>query len=105
MSRLPRPACVVSAVAAALILSAAPAHAAPSSVPAGCAVQSFIIGGLSTCAPGSVIAHQVVVVCHLLGGFPYMDFPLAGPEVPTSLPSIALCPPLHVGLVGTVLTR
>ncbi|MFD9663099.1 hypothetical protein ACFWAY_15955 [Rhodococcus sp. NPDC059968] len=68
-------------------------------------MQSFIIGGLSTCAPGSVNTHQVEVVCHLLGGFPYMDFAVWGPEVPTALPSIALCPPLHLGLVGTVHTR
>ncbi|RZL75873.1 MAG: hypothetical protein EOP32_30425 [Rhodococcus sp. (in: high G+C Gram-positive bacteria)] len=90
--------------AAAMSLAAAHAHAAPP-VPSGCAWQSFVIGGLSTCAPSSVNSHQVEVVCHLLGGFPYMDFSVRGPAVPTSLPSIALCPPLHVGLGGTVHTR
>lgn len=90
--------------AAAMSLTAAPAHAAPP-VPSGCAWQSFVIGGLSTCAPSSVNTHQAEVVCHLLGGFPYMDFSVWGPAVPTSLPSIALCPPLHVGLGGTVHTR
>ena len=95
---------VASTAAAALSLTAPNAHAAPA-VPGGCAWQSFIIGGLSTCAPGSVNSHQVEVVCHLHGGFPYMDFAVWGPEAPTFLPSIALCPPLHVGLGGTVHTR
>ncbi|PQP19549.1 hypothetical protein C5613_30250 [Rhodococcus opacus] len=104
MSRfLRRTLAAAATAAAAMSLPAAPAHAAPP-VPNGCAWQSFVIGGLSMCAPSSVNFHQVEVLCHLLGRFPYMHFSVWGPAA-TSLPSIALCPPLHVGLGGTVHTR
>ncbi|QHE73099.1 hypothetical protein [Rhodococcus sp. WAY2] len=105
MSRFPRLALVAVMAVAVLSLTAAPAHAAPPPVPGGCALQTFLIGAMSTCDPGTVNTHQVSMGCQLLFGFPYQAALVWGPEVPTSLPSIALCPPLHYGLVGTVHTR
>jgi hypothetical protein len=95
MSRFLRLALVASAAAAALSLTAAPAYAQPS-VPAGCAVQWFVVGAMSTCEPGSVTIHQLEWVC-FLNGFPTNPVGVWGPEVPTFLPSIALCPLLSFG--------
>ncbi|PBC51502.1 hypothetical protein [Rhodococcus sp. ACPA1] len=76
--------------AAAMSLTAAPAHAAPPPVPSGCDIQFFVVGAMSTCAPGSVNTHQLELVCWNLG-LPARLYAW-GPEVPTFLPSIALCP-------------
>jgi hypothetical protein len=105
MSRFLRLALVASTAAAAVSLTAPTAHAAPPPAPSGCALQYFVVGAMSTCDPGAVNTHQLELHCQLLGAFPYMHFPVWGPEVPTSLPSIALCPPLHFGLGPTVHVR
>jgi hypothetical protein len=95
MSLFLRLAFVASTAAAALSLATAPAHAQPS-VPAGCAVQWFVVGAMSTCEPGAVTTHQLEWVC-FLNGFPTNPVRVWGPEVPTFLPSIALCPLLSFG--------
>ena len=93
MSRFLRLAVVASTAAAALSLTAAHAHAAPA--PSGCDMQFFAVGAMSTCAPGSVNTHQMELVCvpftNLI--YPINTITVWGPEVPTFLPSIALCPP------------
>ena len=95
MCRFLRLAVVAStaAAAAAASLTAAPAHAAPA--PSGCDIQFFAVGAMSTCAPGSVNTHQLELVCvpftNLI--YPINTITVWGPEVPTYLPSIALCPP------------
>ncbi|OUS97343.1 hypothetical protein CA951_03070 [Rhodococcus sp. NCIMB 12038] len=104
MSRFLRLAFVASTVAAALSLTAAPAYAAPT-VPSGCAMQSFLVGAMSTCDPGTVNTHQVEMGCLPLGGWPYQTYRAWGPEVPTSLPSIALCGGLGFGAGTAVHTR
>ena len=86
MSRYLRLALVASTVAAALSLTVAPAHAAPSPDPPRCTVQRFILGAMSTCAPGSANTHQVEMVCWIFG-FPANVYYAWGPEVPTFLPS------------------
>lgn len=80
MSRFLRLALIASTAAAALSLTAAPA--APPPVPSRCALQYFAIGAMSTCDPGTVNTHQVELHCQLLGAFPYMHFPVWGPEAP-----------------------
>ncbi|MFV9452755.1 hypothetical protein ACNJ7E_04695 [Rhodococcus sp. NM-2] len=95
MSRFLRLAVVAStaAAAAAVSLIAAHAHAAPA--PSGCDMQFFAVGVMSTCAAGSVNTHQLELVCvpftNLI--YPVNTITVWGPEVPTLLPSIALCPP------------
>ena len=57
-------------------------------------MQFFAVGAMSTCAPGSVNTHQLELVCvpftNLI--YPVNTITVWGPEVPTFLPSIALCP-------------
>ncbi|NHU42971.1 hypothetical protein [Rhodococcus sp. A14] len=93
MSRFLRLAVVASTAAAALSLTAAHAHAAPA--PSGCDIQFFAVGAMSTCAPGSVNTHQLELVCVPFTNlnYPVNTITVWGPEVPTFLPSIALCPP------------
>ncbi|MFC9839344.1 hypothetical protein ACFVKB_36920 [Rhodococcus sp. NPDC127530] len=96
MSRFLRLAVVAStaaAAAAALSLTAAHAHATPA--PSGCDIQFFAVGAMSTCAPGSVNTHQLELVCYPFTNliYPVNTITVWGPEVPTFLPSIALCPP------------
>ena len=79
--------------AAVLSLTAAHAHAAPA--PSGCDIQFFTVGAMSTCAPGSVNTHQLELVCVPFTNviYPINTITVWGPEVPTFLPSITLCPP------------
>ncbi|PQP11396.1 hypothetical protein [Rhodococcus opacus] len=104
MSRFLRLAFVASTAAAALSLTVAPAYAAPSPDPPGCTVQRFVLGAMSTCAPGSANTHQVEMVC-LIFGFPANVYYAWGPEVPTFLPSVSLCPPVSYGFTATVHLR
>ncbi|WP_249354717.1 hypothetical protein [Rhodococcus sp. USK13] len=67
-------------------------------------MHRFVLGGMSTCAPGSANTHQVEMVCRIFG-FPANLYYAWGPEVPTFLPSLALCPPLSYGFTATVHTR
>src|SRR6476660_7857230 len=104
MSRVLRRALVASTAAAALSLTAAHAHAAPA--PSGCDMQFFAVGAMSSCAPGSVNTHQLELVCVPFTNivYPANTITVWGPEVPTFLPSIALCPPpiyFVLGPLGT----
>ena len=101
-----RLALVASTAAAALSLTAAPAHAAPA--PTGCDIQFFAVGAMSTCAPGSVNTHQLELVCVPFTNlnYPVNTITVWGPEVPTFLPYIALCPPpIYFALVPLRDTR
>jgi hypothetical protein len=52
-----------------------------------------------------VNTHQVEMGCLPLGGWPYQSYRAWGPEVPPSLPSIALCGGLGFGGGAAVHTR
>ncbi|WP_244461472.1 hypothetical protein [Rhodococcus sp. ZPP] len=84
MSRFRRLA-LIATTAAVLSLTAAPAHAAQPPDAPGCTVHRFVLGAMSTCAPGSANTHQVEMVCWI-GGFPANLYYAWGPEVPRSCP-------------------
>ncbi len=102
MSRFLRLALVASTAAAALSRTTAPAHAAPTA-PDGCDIQFVAVGAMSTCAPGSVDTHQLELVCWIFRTSSQRV--RLGPEVPTFLPSIALCPILGYAAPNAANTR
>jgi hypothetical protein len=70
-------------------------------------VQTFVIGGVSTCEPGAAHTQQLQLVCWI-NAFPTAPNTVWGPEVPSILPSIAFCPPvigLNIAAAGTVIVR